>query len=576
MDRKRYDVVFAIVVAAVIGGVLVQPAGALSGAIWTTDKNGNIVNGNIYRNKCDVYLNGGPGPNAPIGAAGLPEGDYYFQVTDPSGKVLLSTDDIEFRWFHVNECGVIDAADPTHPTRDDKGEPPSDCSGAPQVVPLCDYDDTPNNGGVYKVWITRQEDYSPGDGRHGFVPPFCKTDNFKVGRKPPEQYIDVTKFKDCNANGLRDEGEVSLGGWYLWITPPDGPDWVGEEFQTPYTIVAWPGTWIIREMVKDGWIQTGLLVDREPVEPVSDTATLSLGTRDEDHTVAFGNIPTGCITACKFYDCDADGVWDGTEPGIQGVKVVLSGTDVFGPIVERPAYTGPGGCVTFDGLLPGTYTVTEIVPTNCLWVATTNTTSDPIELACEEGAQAAVGFGNIITGCADFDTKGYWHNKNGLDELDEADRSYVNVLDPYDSATSYFGAGDEPFDGMFEGGAPVAAAFSGEEAIWAAGTWQSEVSHFLTDNNGNANLNDHKEQLAQQLLAFIFNVRHRLGADAMIYVDGQWVSTAGLIADAIAAWAGSNDAAIVAMEQKLDTLNNDDAVEYILDGPGACAPVPTY
>ena len=70
--------------------VAVACGGPLPGAIFTTMPDGSRVNANIYTNAYDVYLDGGPGPNAPPGAAGLPEGDYYFQVTDPSGKKLLS------------------------------------------------------------------------------------------------------------------------------------------------------------------------------------------------------------------------------------------------------------------------------------------------------------------------------------------------------------------------------------------------------------------------------------------------------------------------------------------------------
>ncbi len=45
-----------------------------------------------------------------------------------------------------------------------------------------------------------------------------------------------------------------------------------------------------------------------------------------------------------------------------------------------------------------------------------------------------------------------------------------------------------------------------------------------------------REQLAQQLLAFIFNVRHRLGSpNVLIQVDGQWVSAQSIIDGAIAA-----------------------------------------
>lgn len=57
-----------------------QAHAAVSGAIFTTLSDGSAVNANIFSAKCDalgVYLDGGPGPNAPQGAAGLPDGDYY-------------------------------------------------------------------------------------------------------------------------------------------------------------------------------------------------------------------------------------------------------------------------------------------------------------------------------------------------------------------------------------------------------------------------------------------------------------------------------------------------------------------
>ena len=83
----------------------VSASAQLSGAIFTTVMDGTRVNANIYQDKCGalgVWLDGGPGPNAPPGAAGLPDGDYYFQVTDPSGKTLLSTDAVQNRQFHVS------------------------------------------------------------------------------------------------------------------------------------------------------------------------------------------------------------------------------------------------------------------------------------------------------------------------------------------------------------------------------------------------------------------------------------------------------------------------------------------
>jgi len=183
-------------------------AGAPSGAIFTTVADGSEVNANIYASKDLVYLDGGPGPGAPVTAAGLDDGTYVFQVTEPSGRTLLSTDPARCRQFVVSG-GIITAL------------VPSGCQHATGVdvdhnaltVQLIPYDDTPNPGGEYKAWVTRVADFLAGCaalgvpnglnvvdcGRsagnlHGFVPRNTKTDNFKVG---PTNNLEIdTRFLD--------------------------------------------------------------------------------------------------------------------------------------------------------------------------------------------------------------------------------------------------------------------------------------------------------------------------------------------------------------------------------------------
>src|SRR5437899_3139516 len=83
----------AMTVALALGCFTASASAAqISGAIFTTLSDGSEVNANIYSSKLEVYLDGGPGPGAPAQAASLPDGTYVFQVTDPSGKTLLSTD----------------------------------------------------------------------------------------------------------------------------------------------------------------------------------------------------------------------------------------------------------------------------------------------------------------------------------------------------------------------------------------------------------------------------------------------------------------------------------------------------
>lgn len=167
----------------------------LRGAIFTTIATGARVDANIYAAKEDVYLDGGPGMNAPPGAAALPEGNYYFQVTDPSGHVLLSSDAIACREIHVGAAGFITSVVTSgceHATGTDQ-----DYGGLGAItVQLMPYADTPNHGGEYKAWVTPVAAYIANG---GFANAASKTDNFKV-RVPPTT-------PPCCGNGILDDGE---------------------------------------------------------------------------------------------------------------------------------------------------------------------------------------------------------------------------------------------------------------------------------------------------------------------------------------------------------------------------------
>ena len=184
-------------------------ASAPTGAIFTTVADGTEVNYNIYAAKEDVYLDGGPGPGAPQKAAGLDDATYVFQVTDPSGKKLLSTDAAGCRLFTV-AGGIIVSTSPSTPSC--AHVTGVDVDHGATTVQLMPYDDTPNPGGEYKVWATKLSDYlclndlsivdcpKKGAGaKHGFVPSDSKTDNYKVRGSIRE--ID-TRFFDRSGNIL--------------------------------------------------------------------------------------------------------------------------------------------------------------------------------------------------------------------------------------------------------------------------------------------------------------------------------------------------------------------------------------
>jgi hypothetical protein len=174
MQQGMYKKVFlaAAPAALALGLGVGLAAQGFTGAIFSTNRDGSFVNGNVYDSDRDPYLNGGPRANGNCSSAGLPNGDYYFQVTDPSGSSLLSSDDIEQRRVTVSG-GHIVAASAT------RGQGVGRCGDV--TVQLYPYSTTPNDGGVYKVWMTPVERYDGGSGgSFGFVSRYSKTDNFKV------------------------------------------------------------------------------------------------------------------------------------------------------------------------------------------------------------------------------------------------------------------------------------------------------------------------------------------------------------------------------------------------------------
>ncbi|HEU5343421.1 MAG TPA: hypothetical protein VFU60_03670 [Ktedonobacterales bacterium] len=212
--RQRLVAITGISLCLITGLVvaLVNKAQAspLSGAIFTTDASGQLVNGNIYSDKSDVYLDGGP-QNCASGS-GLPDGNYYFQVTDPSGSTLLSSDAISEREVAV-AADVFSTYVGSHAT----GAGP--CGST--TVALAPYDDSPNNGGEYKVWVTPVDSYHEGQGTFGFLSDQSKTDNFKVIENASN--LCGYKFFDANTDGAWEQGtsEPGIAGWQITETDAD-------------------------------------------------------------------------------------------------------------------------------------------------------------------------------------------------------------------------------------------------------------------------------------------------------------------------------------------------------------------
>lgn len=209
-----------IAILAMTVATLASSAPQFHGAIYTSVADGTTVNANLYDAKADVYLNGGP---QNLHAAGLPDGTYYFQITNPNGAVLLSTDPVVCRQLSVVNGAVNGATGPSCKHADGifnnaNGSMPV------QMIPFLD---TPNNGGEYKAFLVSQDAsigcgpdkvFAATDGIGLTFPSSCaKTDNFKV-RKPLDANIVDCKFNDLNGNGAQDAGEPTIAGWPITAT----------------------------------------------------------------------------------------------------------------------------------------------------------------------------------------------------------------------------------------------------------------------------------------------------------------------------------------------------------------------
>ena len=236
-------------------------AAPTTGAIFTTDSTCTGTNINIYDDKGDVYLNGGP---AHPQAAGLPDGLYYVQVTDPSGSVVLGktlSASVSVSGGEFAQCYQLTAY----------------LYSAGSGFLSLGYDDTPNNGGEYKVWVSQDPTFTNSE---------TKTDAFKVKAcegedcdpQPPQATLHVLKFYDANANGALDGTDTEIVGWKVRIQ--DGLD----IFRfTPVSIVLDPDDYTVTESdtVESNWVHT----TDNPVQ-----ITLADG---DDSTVRFGNVCTG-------------------------------------------------------------------------------------------------------------------------------------------------------------------------------------------------------------------------------------------------------------------------------------------
>jgi len=253
--------------------LIALPATAqISGSIFTSLDDGGNVNANLYDLKSDVYLNGGPQNEH---SSGLPDGEYFYQVTSPNG-VLLSSDPADCRLLMVSGEAVMGSINgPGGCAGHANGLlNPSNGSIPTQLIP---FDDTPNMGGEYKVWLIPNNHSGCAAAVDSTDPTVLlfdngcvKTDNFKVRENDsgvgPNGLVSGVKYYDLNLNGIFDNTEDPVEGLRIDLQIIEGEIAVGDPL-TSFTDAAGVWGFFLAEGTEyqacevlppgDSWVQTG-------------------------------------------------------------------------------------------------------------------------------------------------------------------------------------------------------------------------------------------------------------------------------------------------------------------------------
>nr|WP_145347589.1 SdrD B-like domain-containing protein [Rosistilla ulvae]QDS89707.1 Serine-aspartate repeat-containing protein F precursor [Rosistilla ulvae] len=206
-------------------------------------------------------------------------------------------------------------------------------------------------------------------------------DDIEIINTPPPA-LSGYKWNDLNADGIWDDNEPGLNGWQIYLDAnANGRYDVGTEklFETrndgTHDGAYWfddldAGTYIVRELVPEGWKQSfpGTSKNYQHLVTIDPAGGICVnGAFGEEQQPNFGNYQTD-ISGYKWNDTNFDGVWDTGELGLNGWEIYLdlNNDGDFDQGVDQKTTTAfdgtHDGAYSFTGLAAGTYTIREIVP----------------------------------------------------------------------------------------------------------------------------------------------------------------------------------------------------------------------
>ncbi len=168
----------------------------------------------------------------------------------------------------------------------------------------------------------------------------------------PLFHISGHKYEDLDGDGQHDPGELAVPGVTveLWKDGAKVAETVTGEDGSYYFGDLEGGTYDVKEVLPAGWY---------PVSPPDGIHEgVEVGCGDNVEGLDFLNRRYLSISGHKWEDLDRDGAHDPGEPAVPGVTVELwkDGAKVAETV------TGEDGGYSFGELLPGNYTVKEVLP----------------------------------------------------------------------------------------------------------------------------------------------------------------------------------------------------------------------
>ncbi len=312
------------------------------GAVFTTNKTGTVVNQNIFNTSTDVYISGGP---QNTNHAGLTDGTYFFQVTDPSGKQLLSTDNAVCRQLKV-VGGVITGPSSPCPHAVGTFNPANGMT----PVQLAPFSTTDNPGLEFKVWLIAQTSSTSVSTADPKIINFSKkdsfTDNFKVqvSAVPPSGSCQPSSSLTVLVSGTNAVAYVPKGNWS--VTPVTGVSAVNIEGAavTPTLI---PTANVVNSCASNSLSgQTVCTADNNDVYLLSGTTLTNTLSSSGSGLLSFsGGACTNCGVAMDaIHNKAVIGLSLAGSPGFQVLDLGAT------PTLE-PAFISPSGAISEDPLI---------------------------------------------------------------------------------------------------------------------------------------------------------------------------------------------------------------------------------